>query len=104
MVHTLAQAGICARRNGINVSLAVAFNEGEGLPYAVPASASEGNRLCGKFLASTFLPEPIFAAELMRELDCNAINDIAMASDFNDARTWAAIRQVRKIGAGFVYG
>ena len=85
MVHTLALAGICARRNGIN-----------GMWGGLVG-------LCRKFLASIFRREPKFAPELMRELDCNARNDIAMASDFNDARTWAAIRQVRKIEVGFIY-
>ena len=104
MVHTLALSGICARRNGINVSLAVAFSEGEGLAYAVPASASERNRLCRKFLASIFRTEPKFAPELMKELDFNSRNDITMASDFDGTHRLAAIRQVRKMEAGSVYG
>jgi hypothetical protein len=60
MVHHLAQAGICARRNGINASLAE-------VPIFIGTKArGSRSRLCRKFLASTFQREPNFAPGLMK--------------------------------------
>jgi len=60
MVHRLALAGICARRNGINGGSLEGGTTGRGRPF-MP-----------EIPCSTFQHEPIFAPGLMREnfFDC----------------------------------
>ncbi len=104
MVHTLAPAGICARRNGINGGFLPAPKMGFGRQAWKEARLKGGNRLCRKFLVSIFRPEPKFAEELMRE---NVILEMILqwlVISNDDTHTLTAIPQVRKIEAGFIYG